>query len=314
MIAVVPSPGYAAAVWCQREAELARHLEARCDFLPARWIAEIELDQLPVLDRAHVAWRQRVDQWDAHFSMAGGFPPWSIVPTATVMNEPDLRLLRAAGALRVLHAYVDGAELAEVVRRALVATDAGIPAPPPTNGPGGWDAYRRVLREAVAETAEGDLGALALRPDRAVIDPLRRARLQDCIPDLSSGAPSLDDVLVAIEWQWGVLPMLRGGDFTNAILVDLRGLTRDEWQTSPRASALRGLAALRTAEQPIWLIQRPDQHVDTWGIAGDRPIFTEYDARQFGWLSEATLGEGWQEAYLRDGDFAWVVVARHDSS
>ena len=71
-------------------------------------------------------------------------------------------------------------------------------------------------------------------------------------------------------------------------------------------SLLRGLAVLRTGEQALWLIQRPDQRVETWGIPGDPPIFTEYDQRQFGWMSEATLADGWQAQYASQGDLAWT--------
>jgi hypothetical protein len=81
-------------------------------------------------------------------------------------------------------------------------------------------------------------------------------------------------------------------------LIDLRNLSRKTWETDPRLSLARGIAALCAPPRPVWFIQRASQRVDDWGLPYDRPIFTQYTERQFAWMmSEGSLSSDWPDFY-----------------
>jgi hypothetical protein len=71
------------------------------------------------------------------------------------------------------------------------------------------------------------------------------------------------------------------------LVLNLQGLTYQQWQKDPAWSLHRGLAALRGLPVPLWFLQRADQGLSDWGLLGDPPILTEHVDAQFGWMLEA---------------------------
>jgi hypothetical protein len=94
-----------------------------------------------------------------------------------------------------------------------------------------------------------------------------------------------------------LLAILEESNFGDMTLIDLRGLNKEAWETDPRLSLARGIAALRQSPRPIWFVQLANQHVDDWRLPYDRPIFTQYSQKQFGWMFEASLSSDWPDAY-----------------
>src|SRR5204863_6659830 len=84
------------------------------------------------------------------------------------------------------------------------------------------------------------------------------------------------------------------GDMT---LIDLRGMSRETWETDPSLSLARGIAALRQPPRPVWFIQLAEQRVDEWALRGDRPIFTQYTESQFAWMFETSFSPDWPDSY-----------------
>ncbi|MEO7859100.1 MAG: hypothetical protein ABIU05_01450 [Nitrospirales bacterium] len=118
------------------------------------------------------------------------------------------------------------------------------------------------------------------------------------IPDLSQGNPSLGDVLAAMEWQTTLGPMLEESNLGEMTLIDLRGLSRETWETDPSLSLARGIAVLRAPRRPVWFIQLANQHVDKWELLDDHPIFTQYTEAQFAWMFEGTPSSAWPAYYV----------------
>jgi hypothetical protein len=212
-----------------------------------------------------------------------------------------LRMLRAAAALRVFHAIYGDADSDVANRLAqLLCSNASLPPiPPPTNNPDGWAAYRRVFRDLQTECGlEPNAVPLWFPPNVSPWD-LDRARVfTDAIPDLSEGQPSLSDILPAIEWRETLLPLLDEANLGDNSVIDLRGVTKDTWETDPALSMSRGIASLRSPPIPVWFLQRAGQRVEDWRLPHDRPIFTEHTERQFAWMMwEGTLSPEWPAAY-----------------
>jgi hypothetical protein len=110
--------------------------------------------------------------------------------------------------------------------------------------------------------------------------------LIEFIPDLSSGLPHLEDVLVAVEFLrtiWPVMVDQRRGRF---LVLNLQGVSKEQWTDDPGWSLHRGLAALRGTPVPLWFLQLADQNLSTWDLPGDPPILTEHIEAQFGWMLE----------------------------
>jgi hypothetical protein len=70
------------------------------------------------------------------------------------------------------------------------------------------------------------------------------------------------------------------------LAINCRDINRDQWMSAEQLSLHRGLLAVRSPV-PIWIIQGATQEVDSWGLPGDRPIFTEYLSNQFAWMLES---------------------------
>lgn len=293
----VRSPHYDASPWCAREAEIIAYLEETSDFVADRYVIDVDPVELPSLDRL-------VDEWRPLEGMAAAlghpeFPPMSMVYVAGAEVEWTLALIRAAAALRVFHALYGDADSANRLASYLAFSDEPLPIPPPTNNADGWEAYREIFRAVQRECDPAErIFALALPADTPTLHPDEVTAFSDRIPDLSQGSPSLDDVLAALEWCTTLLPILEEGNFGDMTLIDLRGQEREHWLSDPRFSLARGILALRAPPRPVWLIQLAGQRADDWGLPYDRPVFTQYTAKQFAWMMfEGSLAPDWPDAW-----------------
>jgi hypothetical protein len=209
-------------------------------------------------------------------------------------------MLRAAAALRLFHALYGtmASDVANRLAQLLSSNDPLPPIPPPTNNTDGWAAYRRIFRDLQhACGLEAGATPLWFPPDVAPWRPEGVQAFTDAIPDLSQDGPSLIDVLAALEWRETLLPLLEEASLGDMSVIDLRRLSRGEWETDPALSLSRGIAALRSPPRPVWFLQRADQDVDRWNLPLDHPIFTEHGMGQFAWMFEGTLSAAWPADY-----------------
>lgn len=297
ILARIQSPNYESSEWCERETEMIRYLEQTCDFMAQRKVLDTNVEAMVDLDRMVDAWRP-LSSVSAQLGHPE-FPPWSMVYVPGAEREWPLALLRAAAALRVFLAVYGGALFVNRLCDHLASSDDPVPIPPPTNNPEGWDAYRKIFRDLQRECGlEGGAPPLQLPPETLPWHPDKVSAFTDAIPDLSQGNPSLVDVLAALEWRATLLPILEEASFGDMTLIDLRNLSREMWETDPRLSLPRGIAALRSPPRPVWFIQLASQGVDDWGLPWDRPIFTQYSEKQFAWMvNEGSFTTDWPDSY-----------------
>lgn len=285
----VRTEAYQASVWCRREGEMIDHFCRRADFVAGRHVLDARVDQLAALD----AWEAvaRGAPRATGPGLRSEFPPseltvWSPRPAPA----SDLSVMRAAGALRVMSAVLGRARIVGRVVDALRG-DGDFPViPAPTNHPGGWPAYAAIFR-AVDALAGGTPGApAALRlPDEYGDDDVARDRaLCQLMPDMRLGTPALGDALVAIEFLRSVWPVMVDQGLGRFLVLNLQGLSRDDWLHDPAWSLQRGLAALRGLPVPLWFLQNGDQGLSDWNLPGDPPILTEHVDAQFSWMLEAS--------------------------
>jgi hypothetical protein len=297
MLVRIHSPNYKTSEWCEREAEMIGYLEQTCDFMARRLVLDANIEALAALDRMVDAWRP-LSRLSAELGHPE-FPPWSMVYVPSAELEWPLAMLRAAAALRVFHALYGGARFSNQLCEHLSCSEDPVPIPPPTNNPEGWAAYRKIFRDLQRECSfDGCRQPLQLRPEVLPLHPDEVTAFTDAIPDLSQGNPSLGDVLAALEWRATLLPILEEASLGDMTLIDLRNLSRETWETDPRLSLARGIAALRAPPRPVWFIQLASQRVDDWGLLYDRPIFTQYTEKQFAWImNEGSLSSDWPDFY-----------------
>ena len=284
----VRTPEYEASLWCRREAEMIEHLCKRADYLAGRHAVDVELDQLPVLDEWETAVRgaprDQLATIQPEFP-AFGLNVWSPRPAPPL----DVTVMRSAGALRAMSALIGDAQTVNKIVGALrMRGDFPVP-PAPTNHAGGWASYAAIFREVDALTNCSPPEPCALRlPDAyGAHDVARDRAICNLIPDLSSGTPNLGDVLVAVEFLRTIWPLMVDQGWGRFLVLNLQGLTYQQWQKDPAWSLHRGLAALRGLPVPLWFLQRADQGLSDWGLLGDPPILTEHVDAQFGWMLEA---------------------------
>lgn len=293
----ISSPNYELSEWCQREEEMLRYVQHTCDFMDHRFVLDVTVERVASLDRFVEAWRP-LSGFNAR---TPEFPPLSNVYFPGTQLEWQLRMLRAAAALRVFHAIYGHASADAADRLAqLLSSSASLPPiPPPTNNADGWAAYRRVFRDLQTECGL-DVNAVPLWFP-ANVSPWHPDRVQkfaDAIPNLSQGRPSLVDMLAALEWRETLLPLLEEANLGDMTVIDLRGLSKHAWETDPALSMSRGIAAMRSPPRPVWFLQRAGQSVDDWDLPHDHPIFTEHIEEQFAWMMvEGTLSPGWPDVY-----------------
>ena len=296
LLARVHSASYEGSQWCRREAEIVGYLERTCDFMRGRLVLDTSVEALPELDQAVDAWRPLPD---FHALGRPEFPPVSQVYVPGPEPEWTLAMLRAAAALRLLHAIHGAAGFVNQLCQFLCVSDNPVPLPPPTNNAGAWEAYRSIFRDLQRECGlAGGALPLWLPPEAPPWHPDDVQAFSDMIPDLSQGNAALGDVLAAIEWRGSLLPILEEASVGDMTLIDLRGRDRGSWEADPRLSLVRGIAVLRAPPRPVWLIQLATQRVDDWGLPYDRPVFTQHTEKQFSWMMvEASLSPDWPDAY-----------------
>jgi hypothetical protein len=308
VIVRVRSASYEDSVWCLREAELAQHLVDRRDFATSRWVLDIDVSRVRVLDRAY-------EQWDSPDELAPTqpsgifreFPPLCYVWMPRPMPPWHVAMWRASAALRAINAVLQDVELTNQLVEDLVFSNRNPPHPPPTSNPGGWGDYTvlfRGLQDQLGDT--GQELAIRLPSSYSDTDMQTDAELLGRMPDLSTGTPAIGDAFVALEFmrtEWVVDVEQRRGRF---LLVDCRGLSRDSLQEDERLSLHRGLLAVRFPV-PLWIIQSAGQRIEDWGLPHDRPIFTEHFEDQFSWMVEIFVD--WREAQSRFPEESGLVLS-----
>lgn len=310
----VRTPGYERSVWCRREAEMVEHLLQRADFFANRLAGDVDLEQLGMLDDWEV--RARGGPRDALSAIQPEFPAFGL----TVWSPRPLPLLeqtvlRAAGALRAMSAFVgNGAIVNRIVDQLQREGDVTV-VPPPTNHPGGWGVYASIFASLAALDASVDGGSFTMRlpDDYTDADVARDRAIAELIPDLRSGAPRLDDVLVAVEFLRTTWPVMVAQGRGRFLLLNLQGLSRQHWTDDPAWSLHRGLATLRGLPVPLWFLQRADQGLSDWELSGDPPILTEHVDAQFGWMLEAhpDVAE-WRARYPEDSGLEMSPALRRE--
>jgi hypothetical protein len=230
-----------------------------------------------------------------------------------VPSRIDLVILRAAGALRLINAFVQNPALAnEVASRAAAGDDIDIEEP--TNNPDGWAAYGEVFRDLEALLLDNPVKpsivdrlrrrtvrrSLALRvPDDYSALDVQQDRLNaEQAPDLSDGQYRLADILAALEWQATVFDWFKGKGYGDKVMVDVSQSNSEEWSTLAQISLARGLFALVDPYTPIWIVQRAGQNAHLWPGFREQPIFTRHIDNQFNWLAPIALDPSWLIYYL----------------
>jgi hypothetical protein len=314
LIVRVKSPAYSDSEWCSREHEMFQYLIDHSDFLEGRAIIDIGVTQLPKLDTALFQENATSSSRSKPFLVPREeFPPISFVLSGEVPLDHDLAILRAAGALRLIHAHVQDPRRAnELASAAAAGHDIAIEAP--TNNPDGWAGYGEIFRdlEAALPSAAPD-GRLAAGsrqgysggpplPIGIPVDYSDRDAWLDKensiqIPDLRHGQHRLADILAAYEWRRTVLGWFNDEDLGDKVVVDVSGYTPEDWNTLSRFSVGRGLAALDNIT-PIWIMQRADQGAHLWPGLPRHPIFTRHVRDQFSWLAPVVLDPSWLIYFL----------------
>jgi hypothetical protein len=299
IITIINSPAYTDSEWCRRELELINFLFLQCDFHPGRKVRMLEPAEIKEFDKIEADWFQQ-NNTDADFKIdaLNNFPPLCYVYTPSKNEEWQLRMLRAAGLLRLLHAVLLNPGLANQVCQYLLENEADPPVPAYTNHPGVWQQYKKILVDLSAEF-DGPRRLHMMMPENLkTLNPDESQKVLDSIPDLSSGIPAFEDVLVALEWMESLLPILEDASFGGMILIDLRGITQESWEADPALSLARGIAALRQPPKPVWFIQAAGQEIEKWGLlGGDLPIFTQHTENQYDWMWDGTLSPDWPAYY-----------------
>ncbi|WP_214413399.1 hypothetical protein [Sphaerisporangium fuscum] len=288
------SPRYQESVWCLREAELTRHLVERADFLAERWVLDVDLLDLRLLDDSYSTWTRPPRE---PFPSASGprreppaFPPPHEVWTPRPMPAWETAMLRAGAALRVINTIMAGADLTNRFVAQFLLGDTDFPGPAPMNSPGGWHDYRAIFRELQAVCDPGATAAAVRLPSGYSAEQMALdLEMLDRMPDLGDGAAALEDVLVAYEFLRTEWPCRAAGRRGAVLAIDCRPLSGERWTPDETLSLHRGLLAVRTPV-PVWLIQSAGQEVERWPVAGDPPIFTEHVPGQFSWMRETALG------------------------
>ena len=106
---------------------------------------------------------------------------------------------------------------------------------------------------------------------------------------------------MAIEFLRTTWPVMIDEGRGRFLMLNLQGLSHQQWLDDPQWSLHRGLSALRGLPVPLWFLQRAGQQLSDWGLPGDPPILTEHLEAQFGWMMEASpVEEEWRPRYPDD--------------
>jgi hypothetical protein len=296
------SDRYAESVWCRREAELIDYLRDVEDFMAHRWISDVAPADLSSVDDVVAGWRGLSSESSSPGLEPGGvfreFPPLVEVWTPLAMPVWETRLFRASAALRAMNHFLGGdVALTNTWAELLLGGTLPPPSiPAPTNNPDGWSAYTTIFRELVDACAlDPDEFPIRLPDDYSTEERQRDVDLFTRLPDLSEGVHALNDCLVALEFLRTEWPTMVEAERGRYLAVNCREITRDQWAGAEQLSLHRGLVSVR-APVPIWILQTDGQQVESWGLPGDRPIFTETLPNQFSWMVEISLDRGGQQA------------------
>ena len=188
----VRSPTYADSVWCRRVAELAEHLVERRDFLSNRWVLDIDVARVRVLDHAYTVWDTGGEASPALRGILPEFPPPCEVWTPPPMPVWELAMLRASGALRAINEFLlgDGALVNQFVKDVLLR-EPDFPGPAPTNNPTGWREYATIFQELQAHAGgTAEEVAISLPADYGEAEARLDRELSERVPRLHSATPS----------------------------------------------------------------------------------------------------------------------------
>jgi hypothetical protein len=308
VIVRVRTPTYLESEWCNREWELTEYLADQSDFMRGRQIVDIPLEALESVE--DLVQRAAVNSYSAasqRYAMPeepslppflqAPFPPQALVLTAHPLPVQTALVLRAAGALRLFRFVLRDPDAVNFLAALLVrGEDPNIPVP--TNNPDGWAPYAAVFR---------DLATLA-EQDFADGSPLRVSAMADDdelgavaalfmrIPDLRQYDVDVGDLLAALEWYRTILVWYLSMEYGDQIVIDIRGLTRDQWSSHPSVSHMRGMTQL-PADCPIWVLQEAGQNAHEWPHLDELPLLTEHLVSQFEWMQLVYLASTWPVLY-----------------
>jgi hypothetical protein len=279
----VDSPLYKQSLWCRREIEVIEYLFEQSDFLADRSLIDLPVDRLPELDRVFPAWAAHFGDDMAEGDLALPYPPPCSAWSPELMLEWEVKLYRAAAALRLMNVFLADVALTNQLADKIYG-GLDLPGEAPTNNPDGWLAYGATLRD-LRSILGNDPPSLPihLAATYNAEDQAKDIDLAQRIPDLSTGVFRLGDVLVALEWlrtEWPVMVESGSGDF---VVLDCKQFTKEVWTEAIELSLHRGLTSIRTSG-PLWLLQLAGQDVETWPFIGERPIFTQHLPDQFNWM------------------------------
>jgi hypothetical protein len=294
----VRSPSYQDTVWCRREAELTQYLIDGYDFLAGRAVVDTELDRLPAISEAITR-----DTTQAPSQPRPTFPPRTLVLDVPSYPPSIVHLFAAMSTLRLLNGLID--DVAGVNRIAQdLSTGSPIHLPPPTNHPGGWQVHYEVF-QALAEHAHGEHAPVQLADEYPVAQ--RQGDIDAVVlalPDLQCTASSAIDLLAALEWRREIRHWFTDKWGSDRVVVDCRGISRDDWTSNPRHAVKRGMVEL-VLPTLTFIRQTAGQDADSWPVIDTdlSPILTEYLAGQFGWLIQALTYPTWIAAYTSLPEF-----------
>lgn len=302
----VGSPTYLDSEWCARESELIDHLVEHGDFLEGRAVVDVDVADLHRLEALLPA-RPGLGE-DA-------FPPLTFALEGRVDSEFGLAVLRAGGAMRLLHLLArDPATTNDLA--GLVAAGIPLDLEPPTDNVDGWEGYRRVLCDLDGLLADGAAGprfADALRGRDAerlplAVPPDYQGRdvdllLASRIPTMRSGDPALGDLLAAFEFRRTLAAWYSGMDLGDKVLVDVTSFDDEAWASGPEAALGRGLLSM-SGLGPTWVLQDAGQGAHGWRGFRDQPIFTRHVAGQLDWMKTVLAQPTWLLHYLADSGLA----------
>ena len=126
----VQTPTYRESLWCRREAEMIEYLAEGSDFMSDRHVMDVDLDGVEVFAELDDHWGGKASS--DTLSVLPDFPPNIQVWTPPPLAESELAMLRAAGALRAMSAFLRDPELVNRLVTQVLLTVKDLPGPAPT--------------------------------------------------------------------------------------------------------------------------------------------------------------------------------------
>jgi hypothetical protein len=288
----VPSQHYENSVWCRREREILEYLRVD-DFLPERYLIEVQEAQLPILDDALPS-----DTADAtNLFTRSRFPHPTPVFRLFPYEPWECRLLACAAAVRFTFLKLRDRDLTEKTCRLLaggVLLPSGV-LPPLTNHPAGWRPIAELFTALHRDWSDED-GRFPIRMpagEYTAEDFEKEIQLADTIMDLSDGLIDEPSVLAAYEWNRTIVPALIGNNkYGSSFSIDFRHASPEHWATDESGMVIRGIGRVRTSV-PLWFLQSAEQRVDEWIGIGKSPVLTLHVPNQWDWMMDLLDEVGW---------------------